>query len=190
MSTEKIKDLKFIIFFLIVIIIAFAYLTQASLAKYRKQTSGDVEATVAKWNIKLNGENIHRTMTNTITPTLVNNQYTKDGVIAPGSQGYFILEIDATDVDVDFTYTISFESLNNLEDIKVTSYVIGGTTYTSTTSVTGTITHNTGPTSIRFNFEWYDGNDNIMDNADDTDVAKTSDTADIKATINFTQINS
>ena len=188
MSKEKVKDIKFIIFFLIVIIIALAYLTQASLAKYRKQTSGDVEANVAHWNIKLNGENIHRTMTNTITPTLVNNQYTKNGVIAPGSEGYFVLEIDATDVDVDFTYTISFESLNELEDIRVKSYEIGGNTYTTDTNVTGTITHNTGPTSIKFNFEWYDGDDNVMTNRDDTEVAKSSETADIKATINFVQI--
>jgi hypothetical protein len=188
MNAEKLKDIRFIVLFLVIIVIAFAYLTQASLAKYRKHTEGNVEGTIAHWNIKLNGENIHRTMTNTITPTLVNNQYTKDGVIAPGTQGYFDLEIDATDVDVDFTYTILFESLDNLEDIRVTSYQIGGNTYTVDGELTGTITHNTGPTTIRFNMEWYDGDDNTMDNSMDTETAKNYSAADVKVTINFVQV--
>ena len=124
MKVERKKDIKFLVLFIIVIVIAFIYLSQASLAKYRKQTEGNLEGTVAHWNIKLNGEDIHREMTNIITPVINESNYTKTGVVAPGTTGYFNLAIDATDVDVDFTYTISFESLNSLEDIKVTSYEI------------------------------------------------------------------
>ena len=99
-------------------------LDRKTLDKYRKQIEGNLEGTVAHWNIKLNGEDIHREMTNIITPVINESNYTKTGVVAPGTTGYFNLAIDATDVDVDFTYTISFESLNSLEDIKVTSYEI------------------------------------------------------------------
>ena len=187
MNKEKLKDLKFLIVFVLVITLGLAYLTQSSLAKYRKQTKGDVEASVAQWNIKLNGEDIHSTMTNVITPTINNNSYTKAGVIAPGTTGYFNLEIDATDVDVDFTYTISFDSLNSVEDIRVTSYEIDGVTHNVNSTVTGDIVHNTGTTTIKCNFEWYDGQDNAMDNQEDTEVAKTSTSTDIQVTINFTQ---
>jgi len=117
------------------------------------------------------------------------SNYTKTGVIAPGTTGYFNLAIDATDVDVDFTYTIEFESLNSLEDIKVTSYEINndGITHNVTDTVTGDIVHNTATTNIKCNFEWYDGADNVMDNHDDTETAKNSTTADIKVIINFIQ---
>ncbi len=188
MNVERIKDLKFILLFVAVIAIALIYLSQSSLAKYRKQTEGSMEGTIAHWNIKLNGEDIHSTMTNTITPTINSNEYTKDGVIAPGTTGYFTLEIDATDVDVDFTYDIDFESLNDLEDIKVTSYEIDGTTYDVTDTVGGTITHNTGATTIKCNFEWYDEADNVMDNQTDTSTAINNTTADIKVIIRFTQV--
>ena len=189
MKVERKKDIKFLVLFIIVIVIAFIYLSQASLAKYRKQTEGNLEGTVAHWNIKLNGEDIHREMTNIITPVINESNYTKTGVVAPGTTGYFNLAIDATDVDVDFTYTISFESLNSLEDIKVTSYEINndGITHNVTDTVTGDIVHNTTTTNIKCNFEWYDGVDNVMDNHDDTETAKNSTTADIKVIINFVQ---
>ena len=40
MNNEKIKDLKFISIFIAIVVFSLAYLTQSSLARYRKQAEG------------------------------------------------------------------------------------------------------------------------------------------------------
>ena len=52
----KVKDLKFIIVFIVVLACSFTYLYQSSYAKYRKRVTADVGLTVAKWTIKINNE--------------------------------------------------------------------------------------------------------------------------------------
>ena len=109
---ENKKDLRFIIIFIVIVGISLLYLAQASYAKYRRQIDGNVEATVAQWNIKVNNELINNksVLTNDIIPYLESNPYIKENVIAPGGTGYFDLSIDGTEVDVDFTYQITIEN--------------------------------------------------------------------------------
>ena len=97
------NDKKFIVLFIIIVIICFYYLFQSSYAKYRKKIDGEVQARVASWLIKVNNENIENkdTLTNEITPVFDQNEFVNDGVIAPGSTGYFELTINAENVDVD-----------------------------------------------------------------------------------------
>ena len=103
-DTNKKRILVFILFCLV-----FVFLFQEAYAKYRKYASVQVDNTVAKWNIKINNELIGNktTLTNHIIPTVVNNNYVKNDVLAPGSLGYFDVDIDATDADVSFTYEIN-----------------------------------------------------------------------------------
>ena len=192
----KKSDKIFLIIFLAIISFSMLYLFQASYAKYRRQVQGQVEATVANWDIKVNTESINNkaVLTNTITPTLVSDPYIKSGVIAPGSEGYFTINIDATNVDVDFSYEI--ESSPDLDtplyDIKFTQYEIGNTTYSFPAGgvITGDITKNSSSQSIIIYFEWDDDpTTNIMDNQDDTEFAIDPDNANTKidVVIRFTQ---
>lgn len=189
------NDIRFMIIFIVVLGISLLYLSQASLAKYRKQLTGDIETTIASWNIKVNNEDIKNksTLTKDITPVFDNNNYVKDGVIAPGSKGHFDLVINAEEVDVDFNYEI-IGVVNNetpLLDLKLTEYDVNGTknTYSPDTNISGTIQKNTGNTSIRVYFEWVDDDSNQMNNKQDTVYATTDEYKDtsIKLTIRFTQ---
>ncbi len=194
------RNKKFIILFLILIAACFVYLYQSALGKYRKQIEGEVNADIAHWNIKVNNEYIggRKTLENDIIPTYISNNNVKENTIAPGSEAYFDVIIDATDVDTNFNTTITVEPSDNsnISDLKPTGYIINpSATNTTTTAYTNSISfntaHNTSNVTIRVYFEWFDGDNNIMDNADDTDVGISSQaTAQLKMIANFSQINS
>lgn len=192
MKDEQKKDLKFIAIFILILVISYTYLTQISLAKYRKQTNAEINATIAKWDIKINKEDINNkiTLTNKIIPVLDKSEFIKDDVIAPGSTGYCDIIIDATYVDVDFNYELSssIPTDSSVKDLKVTSYTINPSTtnttkipYDDTKSLTGNIIKNSNNNVIRLYIEW-DDTDGSMNNQEDTEVAINSDS---KALINI-----
>ena len=190
------KDLLFLVLFVTIEAISLVYLFQSSYAKYRRNTEAQVQARIASWDIKVNSESINTqtTLTNTITPTIDASNYVKSGTIAPGSTGSFEIRIDATDVEVDFTYTITGEvSVNTpLEDLSITGYKIGNgavTQYNSSTGIVGDIPMNTSLTIITIYFGWDDSNGNIMDNEDDTEYAQDPGNRDtiINVSIHFEQ---
>lgn len=193
------NDVMFILTFIVIVGVTLVYLFQTSYAKYRRNTDTTIEGTIASWNIKVNNESINSqtTLTNTITPTIDTNPYVKAGTIAPGSTGYFDIVIDATDVDVDFNYTITGEvdSETPLTDLVLKRYTINGgtaTNYNTTTGITGTIPMNTSQTSIRIYFEWDDSSTNQMNNQEDTEYALEDDyrTTKVNVEIHFQQKNS
>ncbi len=192
------KDIRFILVFIFIVSFSFIYLFQTSLAKYRKQVTGNVDLQIAKWNIKINDEDVANksVLTNNIVPVFEGNEYTNDSVIAPGSKGYCDIIIDATNVDVDFTYelNISIGEENKITDLRTTGYILNPTDsstetdITSNQAITGEITHNTSETKIRLYFEWYDEEDNNMDNTADTEVGiDETSKAVISANIRFSQ---
>lgn len=193
------KDIRFILIFIFIVSFSFIYLFQTSLAKYRKQVTGNIDLQIAKWNIKINDEDVENksVLTNNIIPVFEGNEYTKDSVIAPGSKGYCDIIIDATNVDVDFTYElgISIGEENQISDLRTSGYTINPTDTTedvvtelSGEAIKGEIAHNTKQTKIRLYFEWYDEADNNMDNKADTDVAIDENSkAVIVASIRFSQ---
>ena len=149
------NDKKFIIIFIIIVIFCFYYLFQSSYAKYRKKLDGSVQTRIASWLIKVNNENIENkdTLTNEIIPIYDENEYVNDGVIAPGSTGYFELTINAEDVDVDFTYEITtlVDESTPLEDLVLTGYELNGTRHNyeeGSKTVTGDLEKNTGDTNL------------------------------------------
>ena len=193
------KDIRFILIFIFIVSFSFIYLFQTSLDKYRKQITGNVDLQIAKWNIKINDEDVENksVLTNNIIPVFEGNEYTKDSVIAPGSKGYCDIIIDATNVDVNFTYElgITIGEENQISDLKTSGYIINPTDTTediitelSNGNIKGEIVHNTKQTKIRLYFEWYDDADNNMDNKADTDVAIDENSkAVIAASIRFSQ---
>lgn len=192
MKDEQKKDLKFIVIFVLILTISFAYLTQTSLAKYRKQTSAEINTSIAKWNIKVNKEDISNkiTLTNKIIPIIEQNEFVKEGVIAPGTTGYCDIVIDATQVDVDFKYQLNsaIPTESNVKDLKVTDYIINPSStnqtkipYDDSKSLTGIITKNTTNNVIRLYIKWEEAN-GTMNNQQDTEVAINSNS---KALINI-----
>ena len=186
------KDLKFIIIFILIVCFSFAYLFQATYAKYRKQVSTEMDGDIASWNIKVNDEDINgkKTLTNNITPEITSSEYVKDKKIAPGSSGYFTVTIDATNVDVDFKYELTTE-LNqdtNLTDFKISGYKINDGTLISTynNKLTGEIQKNTPKTKITYYIMWDDDDKTqTMNNTEDTDYAKNHKDVKINLNINI-----
>ncbi|MBQ3298518.1 MAG: hypothetical protein IJG97_06985 [Bacilli bacterium] len=190
-DTNKKRILVFILFCLV-----FVFLFQEAYAKYRKYASVQVDNTVAKWNIKINNELIGNktTLTNHIIPTVVNNNYVKNDVLAPGSLGYFDVDIDATDADVSFTYEINVAKYDiyTIEDLTIYAYSVDDfSTSTNVTNniITGTIQHNTASTKVRIYYKWLDDGTDVMNNQTDTTAAITgTSNADILATFHLTQV--
>ena len=193
----KKNDLKFITVFILVVLIGFLYLGVTTYSKYRKQVSANGTADVARWLIKVNNEDIKgkTTLTEQITPVFDANANVKDEMIAPGSTGYFLITIDATNVDVDFNFEIKNlnDSTASLPDLKITSYQIdtGEQTPATGNTITGTIVKNTPSTTIKAYIVWDDDQaTQTMDNQEDTEFAqKNNTTAEIKLQLKFTQKN-
>ena len=109
MAEDRKRSYNMILTMIIILTLILAFLFQTSYAKYKKQVVGHVVGDIADWNIKINNEDIRgkTDLTNAIVPTFPGDTYTKADVIAPGTEGYFDLNIDATNADVNFTYTIT-----------------------------------------------------------------------------------
>ncbi len=192
-DTSKKRILVFILLCLV-----FIFLFQEAYAKYRKYASVQVDNTVAKWNIKINNELIGNktTLTNHIRPTITSSNYVKENVLAPGSTGYFDVNIDATDADVNFTYDIDIAKYDTdtIDDLNIYAYAINDFTTTYNVSdgtIGGTIQHNTASTTIRIFFKWIDDGTDTMNNQADTNVAlNNTSNANILVTFHLTQTNS
>ena len=199
----KKKELTFIIIFFLSVSMMLAYLFQSSYAKYRKNINVTTSLKVASWDIVLNDESIagKSELTNELTPTYTENEYVNAGVIAPGTNGYVDININAKNVDVTFTYKVHADLSEDtaVKDLKITHYQINPNNATSTKeqfdqlnkTFEGTILHNTELTVIRLFIEWDDSETSTMDNKADTAAAISPDAeAIIKTTINFTQKSS
>ncbi len=190
-DTNKKRILVFILFCLV-----FVFLFQEAYAKYRKYASVQVENTVADWNIKINNEAISNktTLTNHIIPTITASNYVKPDVLAPGSQGYFDVDIDATNADVDFTYEINISKYDSytINDLNIYGYSLNNSATINnvvSNQVSGTITHNTASTKVRVYFEWLDDGTDTMNNQTDTSAAiNPNSNADILVSFHLTQV--
>ena len=83
---------------------------------------------IARWRILINEDDITigATSTSLITPEFPGSDDISSNVIAPNAEGYFDLVIDATNVDVSFTYTITVEPNENspVTELVATQYSI------------------------------------------------------------------
>ena len=176
-------------------------------SRYVADTTGDVEALFSKWQILVNDNDI-TTNTNTsfkLVPVIDENSNTKKNTFAPSSTGYFDIEIDPTLVDVSFDYEITFDILNkNMPDLMISKYaildknyidgdVLNFNTITSNKISNEMIYDNTNENfsfekfTIRVFFEWYDGDNESMDDAADTLAANENDSFNVTANIKFSQ---
>ncbi len=94
-------------------------------SRYVADTTGNMEMQFAKWKILVNNNDITDGNVSTIelTPVLDENSNVAKNKLAPSSKGYFDIEIDPTNVEVSFDYTVSLEVLNeDIPDLLVTKY--------------------------------------------------------------------
>ncbi len=132
----------------------------------------------------------------TITPIFEGNEHIAEGIIAPTSEGYFDLVIDATQADVSFKYDISFSVSKNssVTDLVATKYSInnGEIIYLdrNNQSISNEVlqVNNTNTINIRVYVLWDDGENSTMDNTADTEATKDGNTAKMDINLSFTQL--
>ena len=101
-------------------------------SRYVANATGDFKMSFAQWQILLNNEDITNSTSSSINliPVINENNYVKSNKIAPSSTGYFDINIDPTNVDVSFNYSITLKVLNeNMPDLMITKYAILDSNY-------------------------------------------------------------
>ena len=154
------------------------FLSQNTLSKYRDEFDGLTSVQLARWNIKVNNQEIANqdTLTADITPTFEGTDMIAEGVLAPGAKGYYDIVIDSSEVDVAFSYRLT---LSRVEDEVISDIVLSGYTInpeentevvTYADEIYGEVPVDQNLITIRIYFEWNDSDDASMDNDADTDV--------------------
>jgi len=178
-------------------------------SRYVSGTTGNVELQFAKWQILLNEIDITNNETTSIelTPVVEQSQYVANNKIAPSSKGYFDIDIDPSNVQLSFNYNINLTINNeNAPDIMISKYAIIDNDYNEQTEtltkititdnkITGTLDFDNTikdfafePFTIRIYFEWYDGENETMNDEIDTEFAATNQNSlQITANISFEQ---
>lgn len=179
------------------IILDVVFLVQSTYAKYRKKVDQDINVGLANWNIKLNGQSIvgKDVVEGEIVPIFEQNENVKENKLAPGIQGYFDITIDATEVDVSFSYNLSVAvaEAEKYSDIKAYGYQLdpdndGEVLDYNGESIGGNIVHNTPLTKIRIYIRWDDSEGNAMNNQEDTMLAINNKSLKMKASFRFEQL--
>ncbi len=185
---------KILLFSALFFLVVCFYFMQETYAKYITTSEGKINAKIARWNIKVNETDIknNASLAQYIIPTFEKSENIAENVIAPTIKGYFDLNIDASAVDVSFTYNILIEENDLISDFIITGYQIGDNpivNLTDTTEITNDILldDTNRLQTIRIYFEWYDEDDNKMDNNADTVVTIDNDNLTLNVKLSFTQ---
>lgn len=204
------KNVRFILLFISLSICL--CLMSSTYSRYVADATGNIDVLFAKWQILVNTTDITSSSASSITfaPIIEESEHVAANVIAPSSKGYFDIDIDPTNVDVSFKYTINLAVVNeNVPDLMISKYAIFDETYiegdplelTSIENnlITNTLNYNKTielfkfePFTIRVYFEWFEGENELMNDEDDTEVgnlaAVESTTFTMSANISFEQI--
>lgn len=205
----KIRLLLFVLFLSLFLVAA-----KSTYARYATSTTGEANLNMAQWQISVNNQNITENYNTQLsfTPVIEENENVKSGAVAPGSTGYFDIQINPEKVDVSFSYNIMLQLPEDsvVSDLKITHYAIipSGQDDNSIQKIpyTGSSIENVlkydnqtsnfkfSPFTVRVYFEWYDGQDNLMDDAADTEVSqKVNNSEDVDfnilASLSFKQYN-
>lgn len=168
---------------------------QDTYAKYKTDASGTTNMSIARWNIDINNQDIISSnyITNTLNPYFIDNANVADGVIAPTAVGYFDVNIDCSEVDVSFNYTVTtnVDETSSVDDLIIIGYSVNGG---AINTVEGTMNINESILfselnkirNMRIYIKW-DEDTGAMTNADDTIAALSQGTAKLNVMVNFTQ---
>lgn len=181
-------------------------------SRYVADTPGNIDISFAKWQILINNNDITNENSTSIMfePEIDQNNNIASNTIGPTSKGYFDIDIDPSNVEVSFNYKINLDIVNeNIPDLIISKYAILPNNYQEgnkltyltleNNTITDTLEYDNNvenfkfqPFTIRIYFEWYEGENEKMNDDDDTSVgidAALNDTSfKINAGIEFEQI--
>jgi hypothetical protein len=200
------KLVKFTIFVLLVALITLVILS-GTYAKYTSTVAGDDTATVAKWSIEVNDNEITTAEDSKVTFDLFDTIKDSNGtdtetdvaesLIAPGTSGSFDLKVANTS-EVTAKYSISF-TVTNTSSIPIQYSVDGGSTWTtslSTVSVDKLAIGANNTTTVQWKWAYENGSDasaiatnDTADTKIGTDSATSAATIKVAATIAVTQVD-
>jgi len=179
-------------------------------SRYVAGTTGDINASFSRWQILVNNHDITTNTNSTIpiNPIIEDNEHIMANTLAPTSKGYFDIDIDPTNVDVSFRYIIDLNLDNEfLPDLLLTRYAIVPRGHNGSdplnfvnlngTSITDTLLFNNNINAFRFQaftirvfFEWYQGDDKILTDEEETAIALLANEKSwrVEANISFEQV--
>ena len=189
---------KKLILLVVLSIILCLFFVQESLAKYITTADETANISIARWKILVNDEDIRdeNTVNTVINPVFLGNDNIAENIIAPTSEGYFDLIIDAREADVSFKYKISMSVNKNssVKDLVATKYVVNGgepiTMDINNQTIENTVLYgnNNSTINIRVYIVWNDGDGSLMDNSADTFATTSGNSAMMNVSLNFTQV--
>lgn len=177
-------------------------------SRYIVDATGDVEVKFTKWQILVNNNDITSNNSSSIdlVPVMEDNENIAPNTIAPSSKGYFDIDIDPSNTELSFDYTISLQVLNtDIPDLMITKYALLNSDYQegdevqitnlSENSIKGSLNYNENealkPFTVRIYFEWFEGENESMSDVEDTEAgskaAREDTSLQISASINFQQ---
>ena len=189
---------KYVIILLFISLCLCLLFIQDSFAKYLTSASETANMNIARWKIIVNNKDIRDNSSSSaiISPVFLGNDNVAGDIIAPGSEGYFDLIIDANAADVSFKYKIDITTDENsaVKDIIAVKYKINNGEEILFTGGNQTIeksvlhSDNTNVINIRVYIKWNDGDGSEMDNIADTAATQNEVGAILKVNMNFTQL--
>lgn len=189
---------KKLILLVVLSIILCLFFVQESLAKYITTADETANISIARWKILVNDEDIRdeNTVNTVINPVFLGNDNIAENIIAPTSEGYFDLIIDAREADVSFKYKISMSVNQNssVKDLVATKYVVNGgepiTMDINNQTIENTVLYgnNNSTINIRVYIVWNDDDGSLMDNSADTLATTSGNSAMMNVSLNFTQV--
>lgn len=189
---------KRLILLVVLSIILCLFFVQESLAKYITAADETANISIARWKILVNDEDIRdeNAVNTVINPVFLGNDNIAENIIAPTSEGYFDLIIDAREADVSFKYKISMSVNQNssVKDLVATKYVVNGgepiTMDINNQTIENTVLYgnNNSTINIRVYIVWNDGDGSLMDNSADTLATTSGHSAMMNVSLNFTQV--
>ena len=189
---------KYVIILLFISLCLCLFFIQDSFAKYLTSANETANMNIARWKIIVNNKDIRDNSSSSaiISPVFLGNDNVAGDIIAPGSEGYFDLIIDANAADVSFKYKIDITTDENsaVKDIIAVKYKINNGEEILFTGGNQTIeksvlhSDNTDVINIRVYIKWNDGDGSEMDNIADTAATQNKVGAILKVNMNFTQL--
>ncbi len=165
-------------------------------AKYTESKEGNTDFTIANWKITVNDKDITEatSMSSLINPVYIENENIAEGVIAPQSEGYFDLNIDASKTQVSFKYSIKINTPadSSVTDLKITGYQINNdslVTVNEQSEITNAVNYNSSNKTIKIRvyFKWIDDTSETMNNEKDTQASVNNEKAKLKINLSFVQ---
>ena len=167
-------------------------------AKYYERVNTNYGINIKRWMIEVNDADIieENDFSDIIKPVYVTNAHANQDVIVPAGQIYFDIEIDYTNVDVSFLVDFQIEpigavadQLSDLQFLKVVTVDENDVETEDALPYSIEVTGNEEEkvVNLRIYFEWYDGQDENMNDEEDTEYADDHTDTEYRATAMFTQ---